>query len=97
MRGLVRRVVRGIHSYNGFARFHHVEFISRQKFDVVWVVLEKTQLAALLVVFRFLLIDLLFERIESPLLPLLFLNQRQKPTGENDENRYNTQYVKDTV
>ena len=71
---------------NGFARFHEVEFVAGDGFDVGGIVLEQIGFFGVKLRDFLLMRDLLFELFDVGGLLFIFLQQRNEGEGAADEN-----------
>jgi len=75
-----------IHPEDPFSRFHEIELVSSQEFEVVRIGLEQGEFLTLFVVQSALAGDRLFQCLNGALLLLSLFDERQKPTNQKNQN-----------
>jgi hypothetical protein len=83
------------HAEDGFARLHEIEFVTRQQLRIGGIILQQRQFLALLVIAGSFLFHLLLQILQSMLLTLPFLHQRQKPANQENEGCHQNQEIDD--
>ena len=84
----------GFHPEDSFAGFHEIQFVAGQEFGVSRIVLQQRQFFALFVIAGSFLFHLLFQILQSMLLTLPLLDQRQEPAGQENESCDQYQKIK---